>query len=589
MMSGKRKVLKPDQSVEEGTSSRQANLSLLSSPCHGNTVLLGLNELRKEGTLCDYSLVAENTTLKVHKAVLAACSDYFRVMMTGDMREAREDSVHLHWVSAAGLQAVVDFAYTGKLELGIENVEEVLAAASHLQMTDVVRLCCEYLEMAITEENCVDILNLAELYSLLQMKEQAMLFILEHFESISTADQFNSLNHTQMAALLDRNHLKVTSEYHLFLIVLSWIRHRPQQREPQVAQLMSRVRLPLLTGEELVEKVSQEEIMKCNTECNRLLTEAKDYHIVVGKQPLLQSPRTQIRSDQKSIMMIHGENVDSYNLVTKKHTFLKDATIPLYNPCVCVIDNFMYTCGGKYDNNSHNEIATARCFRYDPRFDTWYELASMTEARKDFVMVAYKGALYAIAGQDENILICSMECFQVAKNEWEMKVALPNASVGSAGAVCNDLIYLSGGQLFDGYTGKLMCYNPSEDKWTQKAPMIAPRGNHIMEHVNGRLFVIGGNVEDSYGFAVPTISIEIYSPAVDQWSRSQCQLNVRESGSCVLGSDIYIVGGLNGDHYFSEMIYAYNTNEDVKAVVEEKHSPRIGRACCILTLPQYGF
>merc|ERR1712226_288522 len=127
--------------------------------------------------------------------------------------------------------------------------------------------------------------------------------------------------------------------------------------------------------------------------------EAKDYHIVVSKQPLLQTSRTQVRSNKETLVMCHAENLECYDFETDKHAFLKDAPVPLYCPCVCMVDNFMYACGGKYDSNENNEIATARCFRYDPRFDTWYELTSMNEARKDFVMLSMNNKLYAIAGQ----------------------------------------------------------------------------------------------------------------------------------------------------------------------------------------------
>ena len=79
----------------------------------------------------------------------------------------------------------------------------------------------------------------------------------------------------------------------------------------------------------------------------------------------------QVRSDRQSITICHAENLESFDLDTERHAFLKDAPMPMYNPCACVVDNFLYVCGGKYDSNENNEIATARCFRYDPRFDSW--------------------------------------------------------------------------------------------------------------------------------------------------------------------------------------------------------------------------
>lgn len=44
---------------------------------------------------------------------MAACSDYFKVMLTGEMKESREGKVEMKGVSASGLRVVVNFAYTG--------------------------------------------------------------------------------------------------------------------------------------------------------------------------------------------------------------------------------------------------------------------------------------------------------------------------------------------------------------------------------------------------------------------------------------------------------------------------------------------
>ncbi len=58
---------------------------------------------------------------------MVACSDYFRAMLTGlgNMRESRADSVQLKGVTAQGLRVVVDFAYTGRINLSLQNLEEV--------------------------------------------------------------------------------------------------------------------------------------------------------------------------------------------------------------------------------------------------------------------------------------------------------------------------------------------------------------------------------------------------------------------------------------------------------------------------------
>ena len=58
---------------------------------------------------------------------MVACSDYFRAMLTGPgrMKESREDNVELKGLTAQGLSTVVNFAYTGKIKLSLDNLMEV--------------------------------------------------------------------------------------------------------------------------------------------------------------------------------------------------------------------------------------------------------------------------------------------------------------------------------------------------------------------------------------------------------------------------------------------------------------------------------
>jgi len=121
-------------------------------------------------------------------------------------------------------------------------------------------------------------------------------FVLANFESLADQhrDEFMKLSASQLISLLSDNALCIASEYRLFELVVAWIRHDMRTREQHISQLMFHVRLPLCTGEELVEKISREPLVTTNSDCYRLLVEAKDYHIVVYKQPLLQTARTQV-------------------------------------------------------------------------------------------------------------------------------------------------------------------------------------------------------------------------------------------------------------------------------------------------------
>ena len=102
--------------------------------------------------------------------------------------------------------------------------------------------------MALTVDNCVDILNLSELYTLKTSLDKARRFILLHFEMFCQTDQYMRLTSSQLASMLAENCLVVASEYKLFELVMEWINFDRENRVQHVAELMRNLRLPLLTG-----------------------------------------------------------------------------------------------------------------------------------------------------------------------------------------------------------------------------------------------------------------------------------------------------------------------------------------------------
>lgn len=112
-------------------------------PWHSADVLEQLNRQRKQGLLCDCTFVVDGVDFKAHKAVLAACSVYFRTLFLD-----QKDVVHLDISNAAGLGQVLDFMYTAKLSLSLQNVEDVLSVAHFLQMQEIINACSAYQSMS---------------------------------------------------------------------------------------------------------------------------------------------------------------------------------------------------------------------------------------------------------------------------------------------------------------------------------------------------------------------------------------------------------------------------------------------------------
>lgn len=80
-----------------------------------------------------------------HRIVLSASSAYFAAMFMGSLRETKEEEITLGEVHGEPLQSLIQYCYTGTIELREDNVEILLATACLLQLSPVVNACCAFL------------------------------------------------------------------------------------------------------------------------------------------------------------------------------------------------------------------------------------------------------------------------------------------------------------------------------------------------------------------------------------------------------------------------------------------------------------
>lgn len=62
-------------------------------------------------------------------------------------QESRESEIKLNGVTAAGIKLLLDYAYTSRLALTLDNIQDILSAASHVQVVALVEACSSYLQV----------------------------------------------------------------------------------------------------------------------------------------------------------------------------------------------------------------------------------------------------------------------------------------------------------------------------------------------------------------------------------------------------------------------------------------------------------
>lgn len=127
-------------------SSEKSSFFAYESSVHSISVLLRLNDQRKQGLLCDVTVQVEDQSFRAHRSLLAACSDYF---LTRIVNQHDTDPVISlpEQVTVKGFVPLLQFVYTAKLLLSKDNVSEVSKCAELLGIHNIEASCFQFLKL----------------------------------------------------------------------------------------------------------------------------------------------------------------------------------------------------------------------------------------------------------------------------------------------------------------------------------------------------------------------------------------------------------------------------------------------------------
>jgi hypothetical protein len=184
------------------------------APDFRHNLLDKLNEQRHMScsslnSVCDMIIQVDSQEFYVHKCIMIASCDFFAAMERSGMQETRQTRIELKGLSAFGITNVIEFIYTGELKLNTSNIEDVLRAVSHLQVQHAIKLCEEFICEQLNETNCIDMLNLVDIFCMESVKENINLYILRNFDKLVANDQYKRFSLEQMSSFLQSNRLKL--------------------------------------------------------------------------------------------------------------------------------------------------------------------------------------------------------------------------------------------------------------------------------------------------------------------------------------------------------------------------------------------
>lgn len=117
---------------------------------HSAEMLHNLNSQRKDGgRFCDVILRVGEESFPAHKAVLAACSEYFESVFSCQVEgDSEGKELEMHTISPKVFRDILDFAYTSKIVVRLECFPELMTAAKFLLMRSVIEICQEVIKQS---------------------------------------------------------------------------------------------------------------------------------------------------------------------------------------------------------------------------------------------------------------------------------------------------------------------------------------------------------------------------------------------------------------------------------------------------------
>ena len=218
-----------------------------------------LNIQRKQDCLCDITLVTnDDREFKAHRNVLSAASPFFCKLLQSDMKENREGIIRLEEISGSVMEDVLEFIYTGTVEVTQENAEELIAAGNYLIIPSLKTASGRFLEGEMSSLNCISTFYFAEKYNCDELITNSRRFIHENIVSVAKLDEFLHLEAKEIEKWISSDDITVKEEADVSKIISDWVNHRKSERKAAFEDLFRHVRLSFLSRDCLEDVVTNE-------------------------------------------------------------------------------------------------------------------------------------------------------------------------------------------------------------------------------------------------------------------------------------------------------------------------------------------
>ncbi|VDL93600.1 unnamed protein product [Schistocephalus solidus] len=554
-----------------------------------------MNAFRKHGQLCDIVVKVGGREFPAHRVVLAASSDYFDAMFSSGMAESAQLEVELKSVSPDVMEALLDFMYTGQVRVSMDNVQDLLPAASLVQMEGVKTVCSAFLFGEVDASNVLGIRRFAELHSCTELETFTKNYAAHNFESVIEHEEFLFLTAEELSELLSREDLHVGSEETAYRAVIRWVYQDVEERSSHLPGLLSQLRLATMSVRFLTDVVDSERLIRLSMECRDLVDEAKRFHLRPDLRPQMRDRRFRQRDSGDEYLVVIGgfgsyqspsDSVEMFNPRTREWSELPNLPISYRYVAACSLGTCVYVIGG-FDGGER--LNTVGLLDVAQRERGWRWLTPMHYKRGLSAACTHQGLIYVCGGFDGQTRLRALEVYHPKIAEWRILEEMSTAREGAGLVVADDCLYCLGG--YDGFQllNSMEAYDLRRGTWSMCKPMYMRRSGAGCAVLGDNIYVCGG-----YGGAegrgpLHLDTVESFNTRLCQWTLVS-SMNVPRCyvGACQLAGRIYVAAGYNGNRLLNT-VEAFDPIDNTWTLYEENrmHHERCDTGMCVVRFPSH--
>lgn len=499
----------------------------------------------------------DQARLKAHKNVLCAASPFFFNALNSDMKEKEEGVIRLEETSKAIMEGVLEFMYTGHVEVSKENVYELFTKADYFILPSLKSFCSNFIIDILCFSNCITAYYFAMSYEWEELVKETRAFILSNFVAVAETEDFLNLSCKQVEEWISSDEIIVDAEEKVFEIVLKWTERDESRKQQHFLDLFQHVRCVYLSRDYLFQVILAHPFVRENSECSALILDTmklafdgteecffsqsprnclksyEDTIVACGEGRVLcylpsskvwfklQNMKQSHKSPDHAVCVCHGKLyaigglgsnvVERYEPSLNLWNLVKDPDIVTHSSAAVTLQGFLYLLGG--NNSQHRLQNTVQ--KYNPDSNLWQAVTPLSSPRRRVCAVADGSYLYAIGGSDStNQYLDIVERYDPRNNTWDKLPSMLARRADAGGAAIKQKVFVFGG-LQEEATDSDPCemYDPATNMWSGIPSLAVPRQITSAVSFKGRIFVMVHD-GDRYWF---NMSLQVYDVEQNQW------------------------------------------------------------------------